>query len=154
MNAESIIKLLEARGWTVSCAESFTGGLVADALVSVPGASAVFAGGVVAYSDDIKRSVLSVPGELLSRCTAVSGECAAMMALGAENLFKTDFAVATTGYAGPDGEDVGLCYIACAKGAHVRVYQYHLSGGRAHVRKAGTLLALKLLYEQIRQEEE
>ena len=116
--AARAIAAAKARGnATLACAESCTGGAVASALTDVPGASAVFRGGVVAYSVAVKRSALGVPAETLARFGAVSRECAEAMARGAARTLGADFAVATTGVAGPgpqDGVPAGTVCIAVA----------------------------------------
>jgi nicotinamide-nucleotide amidase len=103
------------RGLTLATAESCTGGLVAARLTSVPGSSDVVVGGIVAYSDDVKRTELDVPAELIERHGAVSVEVAAAMAQGARARLGADIAVAVTGIAGPGGgtpeKPVGLVYL-------------------------------------------
>jgi nicotinamide-nucleotide amidase len=102
----------------VAVAESCSGGLVAQKLTDVPGSSAYFKGGVVAYANSAKRDLLGVPPDLLDRCGAVSDEVARAMAEGARARFRTDLAVATTGIAGPSGgspdKPLGLVHIALA----------------------------------------
>lgn len=116
--AARVLAAAKARGnATLACAESCTGGAVASALTDVPGASAVFRGGVVAYSVAVKRSALGVPAETLARFGVVSRECAEAMARGAARTLGADFAVATTGVAGPgpqDGVPAGTVCIAVA----------------------------------------
>jgi nicotinamide-nucleotide amidase len=111
-------RLLRERKRTVAVAESCSGGLVAQKLTDVPGSSAYFKGGVVAYANSAKRDMLGVPAELLDRYGAVSDEVARAMAEGARARFRTDLAVATTGIAGPGGgtpeKPLGLVHIALA----------------------------------------
>ncbi len=101
---------------TLAVAESVTGGALAARIVSVPGASRYFLGGVVAYSNDLKRSALGVSDDLLREHGAVSEECALAMARGARRFAGADIALATTGIAGPEGgtesKPVGLVYVA------------------------------------------
>ena len=101
--AEKLVELLKAQGLTCATAESCTGGGVGSAITAVPGSSAVFAGGVISYSNEVKAEVLGVPRDDLARVGAVSSEVAAQMAEGARRLLKTDMAVSLTGIAGPDG---------------------------------------------------
>lgn len=110
--------LLKARGLTLCSAESCTGGLIAKRMTDIPGASAVFKGGVVSYWSEVKAGVLGVPEALLAEYGAVSEPVARAMAEGARKLLGTDFALSTTGVAGPDrderGNEVGTVYVALA----------------------------------------
>ncbi|MDD6189447.1 MAG: competence/damage-inducible protein A [Clostridiales bacterium] len=114
----AVFALLKERGLTFSCAESCTGGLIAKRMTDVPGASAVFRGGVVSYASEVKADVLGVPAEMLAEHGAVSEPVARAMAEGARRLMKADIAVSTTGVAGPDrderGNEVGTVYVALA----------------------------------------
>jgi nicotinamide-nucleotide amidase len=111
-------RLLREQKRSVAVAESCSGGLVAQKLTDVPGSSAYFKGGVVAYANSAKRDLLGVPPDLLDRYGAVSDEVARAMAEGARARFRTDLAVATTGIAGPGGgspdKPLGLVHIALA----------------------------------------
>lgn len=143
-NAE-IIRVLAERGETLSCAESLTGGLLSDALVSVPGASKAFIGGVVAYDEGRKVTLLGVSPQALQDLTAVSAAVAYQMAAGACARLQTDHALATTGYAGPDGDDVGLVYVSYAGKAGPRVRECRFSGDRGQIRAQSVQAALDLL---------
>jgi len=119
---ESVVgRLLTERRRTVAVAESCTGGLIGQKLTDVPGSSAYFLGGVVAYGNRAKRDLLGVPADLLRQHGAVSDEVVRAMAEGARARFGADIAVATTGIAGPGGgtpeRPVGLVYVALADGA-------------------------------------
>ena len=105
--AASLISALVARGATVATAESLTGGLVCAALTAVPGASAVVRGGLVSYAVSAKADVLGVDPGLLERQGAVDPAVAVQMAIGARRLLASDFAIATTGSAGPDPDPGG-----------------------------------------------
>lgn len=114
---EAIVgRLLGERGLSISVAESCTGGLVAHRITNVPGSSAYFKGGVIAYANDVKEQLLGVKEETLRKFGAVSQETAQEMATCARRLFGTDIALAITGIAGPTGatpqKPVGLAYIA------------------------------------------
>ena len=100
--AEKIGALLKQRKETIAIAESSAGGLIAASMLSVPGASAYFLGGVIAYADEVKRAQLGVPQAMLARVGAVSAEVAQAMAEGARSRFGSDLAVAVTGIAGPE----------------------------------------------------
>ena len=107
VDASTVIAALIARGASVATAESLTGGLVCAALTSVPGSSAVVRGGIVAYSVAVKADVLGVDGYLLERQGAVDPAVAVQMAAGARRVLDSDYAVATTGSAGPDPDPGG-----------------------------------------------
>jgi nicotinamide-nucleotide amidase len=111
-------KLLLERKKTISTAESCTGGNIAHLLTSIPGSSHYFKGSVVAYDNKVKEDILSVPAEIIAKYGAVSEEVAKLMAEGARSVLKTDYALATTGIAGPDGgsdlKPVGTICIAVA----------------------------------------
>jgi len=106
-HAKSIIEILKSRGETVSVAESLTGGGLGHALTQVPGASAVFIGGVVAYTSDVKVNVLGVKQSTIDQHTVVSEEVAIEMAQGAIEKLGSTWAIATTGIAGP-GDYMGI----------------------------------------------
>ena len=152
--AETIQQVCGARGLTVATAESCTGGLVAHAITEVPGSSAHFRGGVVAYSNAVKESELHVPAEVLRAHGAVSAQVARAMAEGARAAIGTDFAVAVTGVAGPDGgteaKRVGLTYIAVAGPAGAEVRRHVWSGDRRANKLASARAALELLLEATR----
>lgn len=107
MAANDVIAALVARGATVGTAESLTGGLVCAELTSVPGSSAVVRGGVVSYAVPVKADVLGVAPDLLERQGAVDPAVAVQMAVGARRLLAVDYAIATTGSAGPDPDPGG-----------------------------------------------
>jgi nicotinamide-nucleotide amidase len=146
---ELVLSLAAAGGLRLATAESCTGGLVAARLTSVPGSSASFVGGVVAYADEVKRDELGVPEELLAGYGAVSAEVAGAMAEGARRRLGADVAVAVTGVAGPGGgtpeKPVGLVHIHAAgpDGSLVRVLD--LPGEREQIRIRATVTALHLL---------
>jgi PncC family amidohydrolase len=147
--ARLIITRLTGAGQTVAVAESLTGGLLAAALVEIPGASAAFRGGVVAYATDLKATLLGVPQPLLDRYGAVHPDVAAAMARGAADRLGASFGVATTGVAGPDpqdGQPVGTVHIAVS-GAHgVTGRACAFAGGRDSIRHQSVLGALRLLH--------
>jgi nicotinamide-nucleotide amidase len=113
-----IIRFLKSKSATLSTAESCTGGKIASMITSVPGSSSIFAGGIIAYSNEVKVKTLGVDPAILSEYGAVSEECVKAMAQGARKIFNTNYAVATSGIAGPDGgseeKPVGTVWIAVA----------------------------------------
>jgi nicotinamide-nucleotide amidase len=127
--------------------------LVAARITSVPGASAVFLGGVVSYANEVKREVLGVPQEVLEREGAVSSGCAEAMADGARGLLKADVAVSVTGIAGPDGgtpdKPVGLVCFGVASKTSARTEQCLFKGDREAVRRQAAEHALALLSEAV-----
>ncbi len=151
--AERLAVACEERGLTVATAESCTGGLVADAITDVAGASRYFLGGVVAYADRAKTNQLGVAPELIAAHGAVSAQVARAMAVGARERFGADLAVAVTGIAGPGGgseaKPVGLTYVAFADRGGVDVRRFLWSGDRAANKLASATAALELLLERI-----
>ncbi|MBC7266322.1 MAG: nicotinamide-nucleotide amidohydrolase family protein [Coriobacteriia bacterium] len=142
---EAVVRLARATLCTLATAESCTGGMVASAITDVPGASDVFVGGAVAYSNALKRSLLGVPEEVLAEHGAVSPETAQAMASGALRL-GARVAVATTGIAGPGGgtpdKPVGLVWTAVATPERVEAHRLQLHGDRQGVRQRATVHAL------------
>ena len=150
-NLESaVLQLLKDRGLTLGSAESCTGGLIAKRITDLPGASAVFRGGVVSYTDAVKHNVLGVPQDLLDQYGAVSPQVAQAMAQGARKALGCDLAVSTTGVAGPDSDDrgnpVGLVYAALAGPDFCQVKTLHLgASGRAGTRNRAAHHAFDLV---------
>lgn len=147
--AEKLVERLKARGLTCATAESCTGGGVGFAITSVAGSSEVFAGGVISYSNEVKREVLGVSAATLAAVGAVSGEVAAQMADGARRLLKTDLAVSLTGIAGPDGgtaeKPVGLVWFGLSTPTDTHTERMVFTGDRAAVRAQAIDHALGLL---------
>jgi nicotinamide-nucleotide amidase len=146
---ELVLSLAAAQGIRLATAESCTGGMVAVRLTDIPGSSASFVGGVVAYSDDVKRSELGVPEELLAAHGAVSAEVADAMAEGARQGLGADVAVAVTGVAGPGGgtpeKPVGRVYLHAAGPDGSLTRMLDLPGERGQIRVRATVTALHLL---------
>ncbi|CAN2206597.1 cinA_cterm, competence/damage-inducible protein CinA C-terminal domain [Candidatus Nanopelagicaceae bacterium] len=143
-HAKSIIKILKSRGETVSVAESLTGGGLGHALTQVPGASEVFAGGVIAYTSDVKINILGVQQKTIDQHTVVSEEVAIEMAQGAIEKLGTTWAIATTGIAGPGdymGIREGTAWIAIC-GPICQTLQLTLDSGRDGVRQGAISSAL------------
>ena len=146
---QSIAAALAANKQTLATAESCTGGLVGAAATSLPGSSAWYLGGVVAYSNALKTRLLGVDPDLLAAHGAVSLETARAMAEGARGRTGADFAVSLTGIAGPDGgtkeKPVGLVYVAVAAPRGTAAFQHHFFGTRAEIRAAAVAAALRHL---------
>jgi nicotinamide-nucleotide amidase len=153
MTAAEVLAALGARGETLAVAESLTGGLLSATLVEVPGASAVFRGGLVAYATDLKARLVGVPGELLAERGPVDPEVAVAMAQGARERCLADWGLGTTGVAGPEpqgGIPVGTVYVACVgPTGPPDVERLTVRGGRAAVRSASVTAALELLLESV-----
>ena len=147
--ASNLVELLKAHGLTCATAESCTGGGVGSAITAVPGSSAVFAGGVISYSNDVKQNVLDVSPETLATVGAVSSETAAQMADGVRKLLKVDLAVSLTGIAGPDGgsaeKPVGLVWFGLATKDGVRTEKAIFRGDRDGIRRNAVVHALGML---------
>ena len=146
--ARRVVTGLTERGQTVAVAESLTGGLLAAALVEVPGASAAFRGGVVAYAPDLKTTLLGVPAALLDRHGAVHPEVATAMADGVRARLNATFGLATTGVAGPDtadGQPVGTVFIAVSSPGARAPQSLRLDGDRAAIRQQTVVMSLKQL---------
>ncbi len=150
-NLESVcVSKLKERGATLSAAESCTGGLIAKRITDVPGASAVFLGGVVSYTNGVKNKVLNVSQSLLDEFSAVSEPVARAMAEGVRTLTGSDYALSVTGVAGPDsderGNEVGLVYIGFASAAGTEVKQCEFGKrSRDHIRAQAVNTALDML---------
>jgi nicotinamide-nucleotide amidase len=146
---EVIGYLLTMSGKTVAVAESCTAGWLGARLTRVPGSSDYFTGGVIAYSDDVKRRLLGVKAAALRKQGAVSAEVAAAMAKGARDRGRADYGVGITGIAGPGGANpdkpVGLVHIAVADRRATRSREHRFSGDRRAVREQAVQGALELL---------
>ena len=141
-------RLLRERGATVAVAESVTGGLLGAALTDMPGASATFRGGVLAYATELKERLLGVPGPLLEAEGPVSAQVAAAMAAGVRDGLDATFGVALTGVAGPDPQDgnaPGTVFIGVAGPDDGQVRELSLSGDRQQIRATAVRSALELL---------
>ena len=137
--AEVVVKKLISAKKTLSVAESLTGGGLGAAITEIPGSSQVFLGGITTYSDASKTKLLDVPKRIITKHTAVSEEVAKEMASSARNLFKTDYAISTTGVAGPGkayGKSAGTVWMAIATKKEVIAIELSISGDRATVRNA------------------
>jgi nicotinamide-nucleotide amidase len=147
--AAEVVHALVEQGLSVGTAESLTGGLVCAALTSVPGASAVVRGGVVAYAGEVKASVLGVDRDLLEREGAVSEQVASALAEGVRRLLGCAVGVSTTGVAGPDpadGRPVGTVFVAASGPWGILVEQHALTGDREQIREASVRAALLLVH--------
>ena len=153
--AAAALDALHLRGWTLGVAESLTGGAVSAELVSVPGASAVLWGGVVAYATSVKESLLGVEAELLARTGPVHPDVALQMADGVRRVVAVDgrpadVGISTTGIAGPDspdGQPVGTVHVGIVTPDVSVAVELHLDGDRAEIRAASVDAVLAALLE-------
>lgn len=147
---ESVLgELLRKKGATVATAESCTGGRIAHRITSVPGSSAYFKGGIVAYSNEIKVNILGVNPAILEKYGAVSSEVASQMAEGALGTLNADYAVSTTGIAGPTGgtinKPVGLCWFGIATPEGTKTFARNFINDRQGNIAAASSVALNSL---------
>lgn len=145
--ARVLVARLGQLGWTLAAGESLTAGLVCASIASVPGASRVLRGGVVAYSVAVKQALLGVPAHELEAWGVVSEPVALAMARGARAALGADVALATTGVAGPGdaaGCPAGTVCLAAVTPAGAAVRTWRLGGGRRAVREASAALAIAL----------
>ncbi|TML23698.1 MAG: CinA family nicotinamide mononucleotide deamidase-related protein [Actinobacteria bacterium] len=147
--AELVLDACRDRGLTLATAESCTGGMIAERLTAVPGASDVFVGSVVAYADEVKARELGVSRNVLAQHGAVSAETAAAMAAGVREQLGADVAVSVTGIAGPDGgtdaKPVGLVYLHAEAPGGGRGAEFQFPGDRDSIRRRATVTALHLV---------
>ena len=138
-------------GKSIATAESLTGGGIGAALTAVPGSSAVYQGGVISYTNEVKSAILGVSDITLGTYGAVSEQTAGEMATGVRRLLKTDIAVSVTGLAGPGGDEfdhpVGTVYIGYEDSCRSIVRCYRFEGGREAVRSKTVEAALQLILE-------
>jgi PncC family amidohydrolase len=150
---ELVGRLLTEQGLTVAVAESCTGGLIAHQLTNMPGSSAYFIGGVVAYANEVKGRVLGVSGETMAAHGAISEETVREMARGARRLFDTDVAISATGIAGPTGgtpqKPVGLVYVALAAQDFEHCERHLWQGDRLENKQQTAEAALEMLRQYL-----
>jgi len=149
----SINKLLSGNKQTLSLAESCTGGNISKKITAEPGASQFLRGAIVAYSSNIKKKILKVPSEIIDKYSVVSEQVASEMALQCQSLFETDYAIATTGNAGPTADNtdksVGVVFIAIASPTGVFTQEFFFGQPREKVIERASMKALELLRKEI-----
>ena len=154
---KAIGDLLREKGWTLSIAESCTGGLICDRITDVSGSSDYFEGGMVTYSNKSKTELLGIPEAYIKRFGAVSPQVAKKMARGVRKALGTTFGLSTTGIAGPTGgtqeKPVGLVYIGLAQSKRTWVMKLNLEGSRKEIKEKATEKALKFFYERLVEKE-
>ncbi|HXR24431.1 MAG TPA: nicotinamide-nucleotide amidohydrolase family protein, partial [Candidatus Binataceae bacterium] len=152
-NGDSLEKvigdLLRARHATLSVAESVTGGLLGGRISAVPSASDYYVGGFLTYTNEMKTRLLGVPQEMLAEHTAVSEPVAKAMAEGAKARSGSSYALSVTGYAGPDGANVGLVFVGLASPDGCEARRVQLPGDRERIRTFSTNTALDVLRRKL-----
>jgi nicotinamide-nucleotide amidase len=150
---KAVGRLLKERGQSLSLAESCTGGYVSHLITSVPGSSAYYTGGVVSYANAVKMEELGIPSDMLELNGAVSQPVVERMALGVREALRTEWSIALSGVAGPDGgteeKPVGTVWIAVAGPGGVRSLKGFFPGTRDLVIQRSALAALNLLRREL-----
>jgi nicotinamide-nucleotide amidase len=145
--------LLRKKRWTLSIAESCTGGLICDRLTNVSGSSDYFEGSMVTYSNESKAKHLGIPLNYIKRYGAVSPQVAKKMAQGVRKAFHTTFGLSTTGVAGPTGgtkrAPIGRVFFGVANGRRIWVWKEDLKGSRREIKKKASEKALQFFYERL-----
>jgi nicotinamide-nucleotide amidase len=145
---------LRERGWTLSIAESCTGGLICDRITDVSGSSDYFMGGMVNYSNKSKAKHLGIPLDEIKKYGAVSPQVAKKMAQGVRKTFNTTFGLSTTGVAGPTGgtkrSPVGRVFIGIAEGNRAWVKKENFKGSRRDIKRQAAKSSLELLHKMLK----
>jgi nicotinamide-nucleotide amidase len=148
---KTIGNCLRKRGWTLSIAESCTGGLICDRITDVSGSSDYFEGGIITYSNESKERHLGIPLNEIKKYGAVSSQVAKKMAQGVRKAFGTTFGLSTTGVAGPTGgtkkAPIGRVFIGLAHGRRIWIRKEDLKGNRREIKEKAADKALKYFYE-------
>ena len=151
-----LAQALKERGLVCATAESCTGGLIGAALTSVSGSSEWYVGGVISYANSVKTGVLGVPAEIIEKHGAVSEECVRAMAEGVRRITGSDFAIATSGIAGPGGgsdeKPVGLVWIGVSSQNGTEAYRMVFRGDRKRNIDRFAANALNILRKKIKNE--
>ncbi len=150
---EIVLNSLKYHNVSLALAESFTGGQIANAITDIPGASSVFNGSIVCYSDEVKINVLGVPEEIIRKNTAVSEPVAEAMALGAAKRLNSDYAISATGYAGPnrgtEETPLGTVFVGLHSAGGTEVHRYRWKIGRLGIKRRALYTALDLLRRKL-----
>lgn len=149
---EKIVNLLKEKRLTIACAESLTGGLFASSITDVSGASNVFKGGIVSYTNDAKENVLGVNHKTLDSDGAISKTCCLQMAENAKLKFNSDIGISFTGNAGPtasENKPVGLVYIGISYLDKIDIFELNLKGDRKSIKNQCISYAIDKIYDII-----
>lgn len=151
--AERLIEEAALRNMTIALAESCTGGMIAGSLTDVSGASKVFLGSAVTYSNEAKIDILGVDPAIINDHGAVSSQCAEKMAEGAKRIFRSEIALSVTGIAGPDGgseeKPVGTVWFGISLKGSTCTFKKQFSGERELIRNSAVKTALEALLERV-----
>lgn len=151
--AEKVVAAAAVKGIKLALAESCTGGLVAASITAVAGASEIFQGSAVTYSNEAKEDLLGVSRDTIIEAGAVSGECAAQMARGARKIYRADAALSVTGIAGPGGgtpeKPVGTVWFAYSAAGGEESFVRSFDGTREQIRAAAVKTALEYLLKEL-----
>ena len=151
---EKLIKTLKKNNYSLSIAESCTGGLLANRLTNIPGSSVVFLLGIIAYSNSAKNKILKIPRKIIKNYGAVSLTTARLMSENARKLGNSSLGVGITGLAGPGGatqdKPVGTVFIALSSKNKSLVNKFHFKGNRREIKRKTAQKALQMLLEFIR----
>ncbi|MGY0691629.1 competence/damage-inducible protein A [Virgibacillus sp. FSP13] len=150
---EKVFQLLQEKGLTLAAAESLTGGMFSDRFVAIPGASAVFAGGIVCYDTKVKENVLHISSEIIHEKGTVSNECANEMATNIAKLLDATIGISFTGVAGPDtveGQPAGTVFIAISTKTGQQVEKFTFQGDRKTVRNKAVMKGYELLFQSLK----
>lgn len=151
--AQKTVSLASDKSISIAFAESCTGGLIGASVTDISGASCVFMGSAVTYSNNAKINVLKVSEEIIEQNGAVSSECAIAMVCGAAEIYSADIAVSVTGVAGPDGgteeKPVGTVWFGLYSHGRKKSFLHHFSGTRREIRELTAAEALKLIIEEL-----
>lgn len=147
---ERLLKKLEEKSLTLGSVESFTGGLFAATVTSIPGASKVFNGTIVAYQNELKQNLLNISAQVIAQNGVVSEACAIELARNGLKLLKCSICVSFTGNAGPqalENKPVGLYYIGITGLEKEKIYQFQSAKSRNELRQEAVLQAIRCIEE-------
>jgi len=153
---EELGEKLRNRKLTIAVAESCTGGLLGSKITDVPGSSEYFLGGVIAYQNEVKESLLHVPQQVIAAHGAVSAQTVEAMAGGCRELFECDIAISITGIAGPGGgsadKPVGLVYVGLATASGVISRRFQWDGSRTQNKESSVRAAMEMILATLKME--
>ncbi len=151
--AEKAVTIARLKNVPIAFAESCTGGLIGASVTDIPGASQVFMGSAVTYSNNAKINILKVPCSVIEQNGAVSSECAIMMAQGAAQIYSALLTISVTGIAGPDGgtdeKPVGTVWFGVCRSGETKSFVRHFTGTRNEIRESAAAEALQCVVKEL-----